>query len=82
MTWLVVAAECHLLTLHEQTMTCITFWLTCLIIIVSTHLTGYTERIIRGEPAQDYPFYALVMNDDQKCGGTVVASNVILSRYS
>ena len=35
--------------------------------------------IIGGRPAQDYPFFALVHRGNHRCGGTVVAKDVVIT---
>ena len=36
-------------------------------------------EIIGGRPAPDYPFFAIVQTRDQKCGGTLVATDTVLT---
>ena len=44
--------------------------------------SNVNQGIIEGEPAPDYPFFAVVYRGDHMCGGALVRLDAVLNRSS
>ena len=47
--------------------------------VVFSHLSLFTTAIIRGGKAEYYRFFALVIRENHRCGGAIVAIDVVIT---